>query len=194
MEAEFNMSKIFISVVVSVSLALSLACRNISSSGINTESAATAEELSPVPEPTPTIHPKLLNAKSSELCDRLAEIKKLPNRDPDDTDPLYEALIAKGDQAYSCLIEKITVAKKMPDPREAPKWKHYAVGDTAIFILVRSVGKTDVGEEELLKEMLPPPFRKEWETNGIYAYFNYVSDPNNRKTLQLWWKNRLSRK
>ncbi|MFN0279112.1 MAG: hypothetical protein ACKVRN_10980 [Pyrinomonadaceae bacterium] len=78
----------------------------------------------------------------------------------------------------------------MNDPREAPVWSHYAVGDTAVFVLVSSVsGDDDKLEGSLLKEMLPPKYRE--ETNGVYAYFNYVSEPKNRKELQNWWKNWL---
>lgn len=71
----------------------------------------------------------------------------------------------------------------MDDPRSAPIWEHYKVGDTAVFLLVDIAGN-----DELLEEMLPPPYRKEWKTNGIYAYFNYVSEPANRRLLQKWWK------
>lgn len=136
---------------------------------------------------------KLPNAKN--LCNQLVKIKKLPYRDPADTDPIYEALIAKGADAYSCLIEKITDTKKMKDPREAPMWSHYTVGDTAVFVLVRSVSNGDEKiEERLLKEMLPPKYREEWKTNGVYAYFNYVSESKNRNELQRWWRNWLKEK
>ena len=40
--------------------------------------------------------------------------------------------------------------------------------------------------------IISPKPHKEWETNGIYAYFNYVSEPKNRKELQKWWRNRLN--
>jgi hypothetical protein len=136
----------------------------------------------------PQIDPKLLAAAPTELCDRLGEIRKLPNRDPNDTDPIYEALIAKGDDAIPCLVQRITSDKKMPDPREAPTWQHYAVGDTAVFILIDILCSEDLEREKLLIEMLPPKYEEEWKTNGIYAYFNYVSEPRNRKELQNWWK------
>jgi hypothetical protein len=185
------MSKVFTWLVVCLSVTLLPACNNISSADGGTKSAATPPQVSPNTEPpSPTIDPELLNAQPTELCDRLAEIKKLPYRDPSDTDAIYEALIAKGEQAYPCLVEKITDSKKMPDPRDAPVWPHYAVGDTAVFILVRSVsGENDSLEEKLLLEMLPKNYREEWKTNGVYAYFNYVSAPKNRKELQRWWKN-----
>ncbi|MGQ0540912.1 MAG: hypothetical protein ACT4O9_03550 [Blastocatellia bacterium] len=154
-------------------------------------------ETVPTPEVEPTkfqIPPELLNVSSQKLCDRLAEIKVLPHKDPNETDPIYEALIAKKEGAYPCLIAKITDSSKVPDPRQAPHWEHYSVGDTAVFILVRSLSKDDDRlASQLLVNMLPPAYQKEWKTNGVYAYFNYVSEPNNRKQLQQWWKNCLSK-
>ncbi|MDM7923395.1 MAG: hypothetical protein QUS14_13945 [Pyrinomonadaceae bacterium] len=151
-------------------------------------------ETAPTPEPQPTkfvIPPQLANASPEELCSRLGEIKKLPYRDPNDTDPIYEALIAKGDKAVECLVAKIPDATLMPDPREAPKWEQYVIGDTAVFILLDILQEQDPGAEKLLIEMLPPAFQTEWKTNGIYAYFNYVSEPANRKSLQRWWRSWL---
>ena len=155
-------------------------------------------ETVPTPEVEPTkfqIPPELLKATPEQLCDRLAEIEVLPHKDPNETDPIYEALIAKKEGAYPCLIAKITDSTKMPDPRQAPHWQPYAVGDTAVFVLVRIISSLSKDDDrlasQLLVDMLPPAYQKEWKTNGVYAYFNYVSEPNNRKQLQRWWKNWL---
>lgn len=137
----------------------------------------------PTPQPTETLNTTFRDENVESLCNRLSEIKKLPYRDPNDTDPIYEALIAKGKEAMPCLIEKITDETPMPDPREAPSWQYYKVGDTAVFILVR-IAKDD----EILQKMLPVKYRKEWKTNGVYAYFNYVSESKNRDELQRWWR------
>jgi len=139
----------------------------------------------PTPQPIETLNTTFRDENVESLCNRLSEIKKLPYRDPNDTDPIYEALIAKGKEAMPCLIEKITDETPMTDPREAPPWRYYKVGDTAVFILAR-ISKD---EEEILKKMLPIKYRKEWETNGVYAYFNYVSESKNRDELQRWWRN-----
>lgn len=143
----------------------------------------------PTPKPTkPPIPAELLNLSSSQLCDRLADIKVIPTFEPTPTDPIYEALVAKGDDAIPCLIDNITDKREVPDPRySVPIWQHYAVGDTAVFILIEIVDP-DPNSEALYKEMIPPTYRKEWETNGMYAYFNYVSTARNRKELQRWWK------
>lgn len=144
------------------------------------------------PEPKSTMPPipeNLLKATSEQLCAKLGDIKTIPTFEPTPTDPIYEALLVKGDSAIPCLIESITDKREVPDPRySVPAWQHFAVGDTAVFALVAILRKEDVEQEKLLIEMLPPKSKKEWETNGIYAYFNYVSEPKNRKELQHWWK------
>lgn len=123
-------------------------------------------------------------SESSELCKQLVEIKKFPGRDPSEQkDPIYAAIIAKGNDIMPCLVEEITNEASMHDPRQAPIWQHYKVGDTAVFLLVHIAKK-----DELLVQMLTPAYRDEWKTNGVYAYFNYVSKSENRRQLQSWWR------
>ena len=123
--------------------------------------------------------------ESTELCKQLADIKQFPGRDPSERqDPVYASIMAQGKSMMPCLVEEITNETPMHDPRQAPVWQHYKVGDTAVFLLARISENSDV-----LKEMLPPAYREEWKTNGVYAYFNYVSDSRNRKELQKWWRN-----
>ncbi|MFN0140051.1 MAG: hypothetical protein ACKVQW_08190 [Pyrinomonadaceae bacterium] len=130
---------------------------------------------------TETVRPA---SELTDLCKQLAHIKQFPGRDPSEQeDPFYAAIMEKGKTIMPCLIDEIINETPMHDPRSAPIWQHYKVGDTAVFLLV-DIAKND----ELLEQMLPQPFRKEWKTNGVYAYFNYVSEPQNRKELQLWWK------
>lgn len=143
----------------------------------------TANTIHPTPQPTETVNTTFRDENVESLCNRLHEIKKIPERDPNDTDPIYEALIAKGKEAMPCLVEKITDETPMRDPRGGVIWQHYKVGDTAVFILVLIAN--DVG---LLQQMLPEENRKEWKTNGVYAYFNYVSESKNREELQRWWR------
>lgn len=153
-------------------------------------------EIQPTPEPTkPSIPIHIAELTASELCDRVGQIQVLPNRDPTITDPIYESLLLKGNEAIPCLVEKIGNDTLIKDPRySVPTWHSYAVGDTALFVLLRILTKDDGKEwEKRLLESLPPKFRKEWETNGIYAYFNYVLEPKNRKELQVWWKAWLSK-
>ncbi len=117
----------------------------------------------------------------------------MPTKDPTITDPIYESLIAKGDEAIPCLVENIPDTTAMPDPRySVPHWQHFAVGDTAVITILDIASQHDEDQwKKLMLRSLPLKYREEWESNGIYAYFNYVSEPQNRKALQNWWKNWL---
>ncbi len=148
----------------------------------------------PTREPKPTKPPipeELLRASPEQLCAKLKDIKTLPTFEPTPTDPIYEALVLKDDTAIPCLIENIADRREVPDPRySVPVWQHFAVGDTALFTLLDILSKDDGHDwERRLLESLPEKSRQEWDSNGIYAYFNYVSEPKNRKDLQRWWKN-----
>jgi hypothetical protein len=154
-------------------------------------------QLVPQPTPVPTKPPiaaELLSASPIDLCGRLAQIKTLPTFEPIPTDPIYEALVAKGNAAIPCLIAKISDKTEMPDPRySVPHVQSFAVGDAAVFTLVDIIEKDDQEREKLLIKMMPLKSQKEWETNGIYAYFNYVSEVKNRKALQRWWERWLEK-
>lgn len=143
-------------------------------------------------ESKPPIYVHIAGMTSAELCNRLISIDTMPTRDPNITDPIYESLIARGNEAIPCLVDKVSDPTPMPDPRySVPHWQHFAVGDAAVFILIDILRKDDIEREELLIDMLPPKYEEEWKTNGIYAYFNYVAEPKNRRELQRWWKNWL---
>jgi len=132
---------------------------------------------------TPEVQLAKPASELSELCKQLPEIKLFPDRDPNEHDPIYSAVMSKGKEIMPCLVDEITNEMPMHDPRQAPVWQNYKVGDTAVFLLVRIVGNND-----LLTEMLPLASREEWKTNGVYAYFNYVSKTENRRQLQKWWR------
>lgn len=147
--------------------------------------------MQPTPEKTkPPIPIHISGFSSSELCNRLISIDTLPTFDPNETDPIYEALMLKGEDAIPCLVDKISDLTPIPDPRySVPHWQHFVVGDTAVFTMLDIISRHDDGRwEELMQDSLPPKNRGEWKTNGVYAYFNYVSEPRNRKELQRWWK------
>jgi hypothetical protein len=175
-------------------LAIFLACSRPNDEGI--VEPMNQLEIRPTPEPTkPPIPVHIAELTSSELCDRVGQIEVLPTRDPAITDPIYESLLLKGNEAVPCLIEKIGNNTLIKDPRySVPTWHSYAVGDTAFFTLLDILSKGDYHEwENLLRESLPRKYREEWETNGIYAYFNYVLEPQNRREFQQWWKNWLKK-
>lgn len=173
--------------LMALCIALSIGC---SRHEVTNKTEPVELDSSPMPEETrPPIYVHISSMMSEELCDRLISIDTMPGRDPNITDPIYESLILKGNEAVPCLIDKIDDTTPMPDPRySVPHWQNFKVGDTAVFILltISSKDDDDAWEENLLKS-LPPKNRAEWKTNGIYAYFNYVSEPQNRKELRKWW-------
>lgn len=172
-----------------VCVVLSMACTR--PVAVNESRLSPGPEIQPIPESSkPPIPIHISQMSSAELCDRLISIDTLPSKDPAITDPIYESLISKGEDAIPCLVDKITDKTLVPDPRySVPHWQHYAVGDTAVFTLLDIVSEGDDSEwERLMIENLPQKYKQEWETNGIYAYFNYVSEPRNRKELQSSWK------
>lgn len=115
------------------------------------------------------------------LCGKLNELKRMPFKDKIAGDIVYDSLIAKGKEAIPCLIEKITDTTLMEDPREAPHIQDFKVGDAAVFMLHRIT-------EKPLEDILPDDIKKYWETEGVYAYFNYVENPKNRKKIKVLWE------
>lgn len=176
------MSNKFVKAVLFSSLLMWLFGCSIANSERSNKTIANANHQTP--QPTETLNAKFRDENVESLCNRLHELKKIPYRDPNDTDPIFEALIAKGEEAMPCLVEKITDETSMRDPRGAPIVQDYKVGDTAVFMLIRIAHEDEKSQVELLLEMLPVKYRKEWESNGIYTYFIYVSESKNRKELQ----------
>jgi hypothetical protein len=174
---------------VAICVVLSIGCAR--STDVSSKEPNREPDGQPTPARTkPPIPIEITSLSSTQLCNRLAAIETIPTFDPTITDPIYECLIAKGDDAIPCLVEKISDKTLTSDPRySVPHWQYYAVGDTAVFILIDILRRDDVEREKLLIEMLPPRYKNEWKTNGIYAYFNYVSEPKNRKELRRWWEN-----
>jgi hypothetical protein len=121
----------------------------------------------------------------------IKDIRMLPMKDEAVPDAAYNALVAAGEDAIPCLIQKITDETRMKDPRPAPKVESVAVGDTAFFVLVR-VAKID------FVELLPPAVRKAYEGDeAIYGYFRHIDENNNRKQLQdaavKWYEKKYGR-
>lgn len=118
---------------------------------------------------------------SDFFCQNLHKIKKIPHKTSIHVkDPLYNGLMKMGEKAVPCLIEKLVDATPTPDPRSAPTVE-VTVGDIAFFMLTRIT-------ERPVAESLPPAIRKTYKTEGIYAYFDYVRNNNNRLDLQKNWQ------
>jgi hypothetical protein len=125
----------------------------------------------PITENTPIPDP-------NALCSRISEIEHLPFKDDQPIeDTAYRDLVDAGEAVLPCLIEKVSDATPMKDPRKIPGPTDTRVGDVAYFVLVR-ISKLD------FIELLPAKVQKEYETEGVYAYHWYVSKPKNRLQLQ----------
>src|SRR6185369_8695391 len=111
------------------------------------------------------------------LCNRVAEIKVLSMKDEKGLDATVDSLMTAGVRAVPCLIDKVTDETPMADPRQAPRYKDTKVGDVAFFMIAR-IANLDYAV------VLPPEVTAKLPDQGVYAYFEYVEKPKNRKTLQ----------
>jgi hypothetical protein len=112
---------------------------------------------------------------------RIQEIQILPFKGERVDDEVYNKLIAAGDTAVDCLIERITDTTRMADPRKAPSVGTYRVGDTALFVLCDITGVK-------LTDMLPEEVVSNFEDVGIYSHFRYVENYENRLRIQEAWR------
>jgi hypothetical protein len=110
------------------------------------------------------------------LCSRLAEIKTLPIKGEPGIDAAYDALVGAGDAVVPCLIQKITDLTPIRDPR-CLFLERTTVGDIAYFVLV-DITKLDFAE------LLPAEVQKKIQTNGVYAYHDYIRRKGARSQLQ----------
>jgi hypothetical protein len=91
--------------------------------------------------------------------------------------PLFNEMIAAGDSLVPCLIDKVTDSTIMRDPGPGPTIGGFTVGDAA-FRMIIYITREDQ------RSFLPEEVRAEWEDHGIYAYYKFRTDPNNRKLVQ----------
>ena len=124
-----------------------------------------------------------LQAKSDERaeCKKLSEVKELPFKGESIDDEAYNDIVGRGKAAIPCLIGEITNTSRMKDPRSAPTYPDFRVGDLAFFLLV------DITKIPF-EQMLPDSVKSKMKNEGVYAYFEHVGRPNNRKALQARWK------
>jgi hypothetical protein len=119
-------------------------------------------------------------------CKELAEIRQIPFKGEQVDDAAYNAITSKNRaQLEADLVECVGDTTPMPDPRQAPPYPGFVVGDVAVFILSDASGVP-------IEELLPDEFRATWPEEGIYSYFKYVSSDSNRQALEGEWRQRLS--
>jgi hypothetical protein len=111
------------------------------------------------------------------FCNDLKKIRRIPFADEHVNDYFYNRIADAGPAAVPCLVDHITDTTKMHDPRSEPTFSEFRVGDLAFFLLVKL-------DKVPFDEMLPPQVRARLPDEGVYAYFKYVSSPQNRRELQ----------
>jgi hypothetical protein len=130
----------------------------------------------------PSVHQDVAaRARAEALCQRLPEMKKIPFKGEPIDDEVYNGLIALKEAAIPCLIGKTSDSTRMNDPRQAPVYPDFRVGDAAFFVLL------DITKVPF-EEMLPAEVTSELKDKGVYAYFEYISKDDNRKLLQAKWQ------
>ena len=117
------------------------------------------------------------DAMATNLCDRLSEIRVMPFKNEKVDDEVYNGLLRMGSTAIPCLINKLTDTTRMRDPRKTVPYSYLTVGDVAFFVILDISG-------ESIERFLPERIWREYEEQGIYAYFRFVENPKNRKLLQ----------
>lgn len=124
---------------------------------------------------------------AEEICKEIAKIKRLPFKGDKSGDLVHDAIMDAGESAIPCLIKAVTDLAKKPDPRQAPTFSDVRVGDVAYFMFVRI---SKVG----FPDMLPSRVQKQYQREGVYAYFRFVERRENRRWLQRklhnWYQHR----
>jgi len=116
------------------------------------------------------------SADARAVCNRVARIKTLPMKGDPGIDAAYDAIVSAGDAVVPCLIQKITDVTPIRDPRCLFS-ERTTVGDIAYFVLV-DITKLD------FVELLPANVQKKIQTNGVYAYHDYIRRKGARSQLQ----------
>ena len=127
-------------------------------------------------------------AVAENVCVRLSQIKVLPFKGESGLDENYDAFIRAGRSAIPCLIGKIVDTTRMRDPRSEPGYQgiDVRVGDVAYFVLA------DIAKTPFIA-LLPARVQRDWQNEGVLAYFRFVQKRANRRWLQLrlraWYRN-----
>jgi len=114
--------------------------------------------------------------KSNNICSEIAKIKILPFKGEHINDKVYNKIIANKESSIRCLLDNILNVTPMKDPRQAPLYSGYVVGDTAFFLIINL-------ENLKFSDVLPANVLKKFKKQGIYAYFEYVESFKNRQQL-----------
>jgi hypothetical protein len=116
---------------------------------------------------------------SPNACSHVAYIKAIPAKpELSVDDEHYNNLRSNSVEAEECLVELITDATPMTDPRDEPtRVRNFVVGDLAFFLL------TDF-DLVPFEQVLPEEVQALLPQLGVLAYFQWVNVPGNREVLQ----------
>lgn len=134
---------------------------------------------------TPVEREALAAREPGEVCDAVSTIRVMPFREQAGLDLAYDGLVAAGCSVVPCLVERIVDTREMADPRQAPIFMGFRVGDAALFMLSRITGRS-------FEESLPPAVRARIPDEGVYAYFGYAQKRGNRERIRADWRRWLA--
>ena len=115
------------------------------------------------------------DAGETGVCPEVASVRLIPLKKGSGSDPVYERLI-QDDNCEAKLIQALDDLTKMRDPRQAPIETRFVVSDAAVFILLNR-------RRVEIETILPDKVAAQWESRGIYAYFDYVATPAGRRDV-----------
>ena len=108
-------------------------------------------------------------------CNRLVRIQHIPMK-ATYTEILASVSVQDSNVLDTCIAAYIVNDEPVKDPSEAPPVSTYVLGDTAFFLLASKY-------EWNIPDFLDESAQKDWQDQGIYAYFTYVSLAENRRKL-----------
>lgn len=129
----------------------------------------------------------MIAGEKRDPCKHLSSISIIPLKNEPVLDESYNTLKSFGDEALPCLVDSITDLTKMKDPRQAPKFEGFVVGDMAIIMLCENTRRA-------FEDQLPVQIKNLFKEEGVYAYFDYVKVKKNRLRLQREWRSWLDKR
>jgi hypothetical protein len=111
-------------------------------------------------------------------CSEIRSVRRIPFHAGEPvSDKAYNKLLQKSWAVVPCLISEITNTRRTPDPRSAPIFGDVRVGDVAFWVIKDITGLP-------YDQMFPVDLVARFPSEGVYAYFDWVHNPDNRKVLQ----------
>jgi hypothetical protein len=109
-------------------------------------------------------------------CPAVDQIKYMPVKDEFGLDRVFDRLRLDR-TCEAVLLAAMTDTRPMPDPRYEPtRTNRFVVADAAFFVLWSKY-------EWKAEQFLPPEIAAKYNSEGVYAYFDYVADPAHRASL-----------